>query len=59
MLTYLSPVFTEQPYAMECLEAPDPDDILWANVGRQHKDLQLGMLVSVVATTAVCLLWTM
>jgi calcium permeable stress-gated cation channel len=48
----------EKPYVMECLEAPDPDDIFWANVGRQHKDLELGKLFSLAATTATCLFWT-
>ena len=48
----------EEPYMMECLEAPDPDDIFWSNVGRQHKDLQLGKLFSLAATSATCLLWT-
>ena len=48
----------ESPFAMEVLEAPDPDDILWQNVGRQHKDLQLGQLFSQAATVAACLLWT-
>jgi calcium permeable stress-gated cation channel len=48
----------EKPYFMECLEAPEPEDIFWFNVGRQHKDLQLGMLFSLAATSATCLLWT-
>ncbi|CAB9518635.1 CSC1-like protein [Seminavis robusta] len=48
----------EVPYSMECLEAPDPQDIFWKNVGREHKDLQVGSLFSLAATAATCLLWT-
>lgn len=43
---------------MEVIEAPDPDDIFWGNVGRMHKDLQLGMLASIVITVVTCFLWT-
>jgi len=46
------------PFEMEVLEAPDPEDVLWANVGRSHKELQIGVLISVSATVALCLLWT-
>ena len=43
---------------MEVIEAPDPDDIFWGNVGRMHKDLQLGMLASICITVVTCFLWT-
>jgi hypothetical protein len=32
--------------------------VYWANVGRPHKDLQLGTLFSMAATVTICLLWT-
>jgi Calcium-dependent channel, 7TM region, putative phosphate len=32
--------------------------VFWANVGRTHKDLHIGTLISLAATTAVCFLWT-
>lgn len=32
--------------------------VFWNNVGREHKDLELGQLFSLAATTAACLLWT-
>jgi len=48
----------DHPFEMEVSEAPAPDDVLWSNVGRSHKDLQLGLLISVAATVALCLLWT-
>lgn len=47
-----------EPFAMEVLEAPEPDDIFWNNVGRTHKELQLGKLFSFALTAALCLLWT-
>lgn len=48
----------EKPFAMEVIEAPDPGDVFWPNISRTHKDLQLGSLFSLIATTALCLLWT-
>jgi hypothetical protein len=54
----LQMVHHERPFNIEVMEAPGPEDIFWANVGRQHKDLQLGKLFSLAATTALCLLWT-
>lgn len=32
--------------------------VFWGNVGRGHKDLQLGKLGSLAATAALCLFWT-
>lgn len=46
------------PFSMEVQHAPDPCDVFWANVGREHADLQLGSLFSLAATVTVCLLWT-
>ena len=47
------------PFQFETFQAPDPEDTFWANVGREHADLQLGNLFSRAATAAVCLLWTL
>ena len=33
-------------------------DVFWANVGRTHRDLQFGMLLSMTLTTLLCLFWT-
>jgi hypothetical protein len=33
-------------------------DVFWSNVGKTHKDLQLGKLISFGLTAALCLLWT-
>lgn len=42
----------EKPFCMEILEAPHPNEIFWPNVGRTHKDLQLGLLLSTFATVS-------
>lgn len=31
---------------------------MWANVGKTHKSLQIGKLISVALTTLLCLFWT-
>ena len=33
-------------------------DIFWENVGKEHKELQVGRLISFGLTTALCLFWT-
>ena len=32
--------------------------VFWLNVSRTHKDLQVGMLLSLTMTIALCLVWT-
>ena len=54
----LQMVHHETPFDIEVLEAPRPDDIFWSNVGRSHHDLQVGKLISLGSTIALCLLWT-
>jgi len=54
----LQMVHHEKPYEMEAIEAPDPDDVLWSNVGREHKDLQMGTLLSLAATFVICVFWS-
>jgi Calcium-dependent channel, 7TM region, putative phosphate/Late exocytosis, associated with Golgi transport/Cytosolic domain of 10TM putative phosphate transporter len=54
----LQMVHHEHPFYVKVSEAPRPQDIFWANVGRKHQDLVLGRLFSIGATTALCLLWT-
>lgn len=51
-------VHHNKPFEIEVMEAPRPEDIFWTNVGRTHKDLQLGKLSSLAATAALCFLWT-
>lgn len=54
----LQMIHHERPFKMEIIDAPDPQDIFWFNVGRKHKDLQIGNLLSLGASAALCLLWT-
>jgi hypothetical protein len=54
----LQMVQSRAPFRMEVLEAPDCDNIVWKNVGREHKSLMVGKLISLALTTAICLLWT-
>jgi Calcium-dependent channel, 7TM region, putative phosphate/Late exocytosis, associated with Golgi transport/Cytosolic domain of 10TM putative phosphate transporter len=54
----LQMVHHEVPFDIEVFEAPRPDDIFWSNVGRSHHDLQVGKLISLGSTIALCLLWT-
>ncbi len=56
--TAMQIVHHREPYKMEVKHAPDPVDVYWANVGREHADLQIGSLISAAATAALCLLWT-
>ena len=48
----------QTPHVLKVQEAPDPEDIFWFNVGRKNRELQVGRLLSMAATTALCLLWT-
>eukprot|EP00536_Pseudo-nitzschia_multiseries_P006000 jgi/Psemu1/239012/estExt_Genewise1.C_1230035 len=45
-------------FGMEVLEAPGAGDVNWSNVGKTHKELQLGLLFSAALTAALCLFWT-
>ncbi|KAG7347748.1 protein of unknown function DUF221-domain containing protein [Nitzschia inconspicua] len=45
-------------YAMKVSEAPQPEDILWSNVGRARQELKMFSIVSLALTLVVCLLWT-
>ncbi|GAX10877.1 hypothetical protein FisN_31Hh086 [Fistulifera solaris] len=56
--TAIQIVHHHAPFNMEVKQAPDPVDVFWANVGREHADLQIGSLISFTATVALCLLWT-
>ncbi|GAX10876.1 hypothetical protein FisN_31Hh085 [Fistulifera solaris] len=48
----------DTPFMMSVAEAPDPQDVFWANVGRENKELQIGKLLSRAASVGICLLWT-
>ncbi len=49
---------SNEVFGMEVLEAPGFDDIFWHNVGKTHKELQMGMLLSFVLTAGLCISWT-
>ena len=51
-------IHSREVFGMEVLEAPGGDDILWSNVGKTHKELQLGSLTSFTLTALLCLFWT-
>lgn len=48
----------DAPFMMSVSEAPDPEDVFWTNVGREHEELQVGEVVSRAASVCICLLWT-
>ena len=54
----LQMVHHHTPFVMEVAEAPNPDDIFWPNIGKNHKQLQMGKLASMALTTLLCLFWT-
>jgi len=54
----LQMIHHETPFSMRTLEAPDPEDVVWKNVGRTHKDLQSGKVISIALTVTLCLVWT-
>ena len=45
-------------FGIEVFEAPGIDDINWSNVGKTHKELQFGLLLSYTLTTTLCFFWT-
>lgn len=46
------------PFGLWAVDAPLPQHVCWANVGRSHAAVQLGTLASGALTTALCVLWT-
>jgi hypothetical protein len=51
-------VHSREVFGMEVQEAPGFDDIFWQNVGKTHKELQMGLLMSTVLTGVLCIFWT-
>jgi Late exocytosis, associated with Golgi transport/Calcium-dependent channel, 7TM region, putative phosphate/Cytosolic domain of 10TM putative phosphate transporter len=54
----LQVVHSQKPFQMDVVEAPAPGEVLWKNVGLQHKSLQMGKLLAFAFTTALCIFWT-
>ncbi|ETV98587.1 hypothetical protein H310_08708 [Aphanomyces invadans] len=49
---------TENPMEMEIVAAPQPDDIVWENIGRSKQEKDSWRLISTAISTAVILFWT-
>ncbi|RHZ02262.1 hypothetical protein DYB35_010547 [Aphanomyces astaci] len=49
---------TENPLEMEIVAAPQPDDIVWENIGRSKQEKDSWRLISTAISTAVILFWT-
>ncbi|KAF4711105.1 hypothetical protein FOZ62_024843 [Perkinsus olseni] len=47
-----------EPFKLCTEPTPLPDDVYWSNVGMPHLHQQIGLLVSLAATIALCIFWT-
>jgi len=47
-----------RPFTMDVQEAPDPADIFWRNVGMPHRARRTGRILSIGATAALCVFWS-
>ncbi|KAF4657464.1 hypothetical protein FOZ61_006258 [Perkinsus olseni] len=47
-----------EPFRLCTEPTPLPDDVYWSNVGMPHLHQQIGLLVSLAATIALCIFWT-
>jgi len=54
----LQVLHSETPFTFDVKDAPPPKDIIWSNVGKAHKEQQIGHLLAQVMTVATCLFWT-
>lgn len=54
----LQMVHNSTPFCMNVSEAPDPDTIIWSNVGKSNKQVQVGRVISFTLTALLCLFWT-
>ncbi|KAF4659558.1 hypothetical protein FOZ61_000940 [Perkinsus olseni] len=48
----------DEPYALCIKSAPLPDEVYWSNVGMPHFHQFLGIVMSLAATVALCIFWT-
>lgn len=49
---------SETPFTFDVQDAPQPKDVVWSNVGIDHKEQQIGYALAQVLTAATCLLYT-
>jgi len=54
----LQMVHHPRPCSMKVQEAPNPDDIFWRNVGLPARARRTGLILSVSATTVLCIFWS-
>jgi hypothetical protein len=46
------------PFVLDIEPAPEPSAIFWDNVGKPVHQVQVGKLISILLTVALCLFWT-
>lgn len=46
------------PFKFVTSRAPRPEDIVWTNIGKSHKEQTVSTFLAQVATAATCLFWT-
>lgn len=51
-------VHHEKPFKFVVTDAPLPRDVIWANVGVPHEELQFGYLLAQAATVALMIFWS-
>jgi Uncharacterized integral membrane protein len=48
----------QTPFKFNVKDAPLPEDVIWANIGKSHEELQFGYLVAQAATVGLMIFWT-
>lgn len=56
--TALQIVHHPSPYTMDVMEAPNPGDIYWPNVGLPMRSQRTGKVASFTATAVLCFFWS-
>merc|ERR1712151_821348 len=46
------------PYVMEVFEAPNPEDIFWANIGLTSSAKRTGKIISTTVVVCLCFFWS-
>jgi hypothetical protein len=47
------------PFVLDITPAPEPSAIFWDNVGKSVHQVQVGKLISILLSVALCLFWTL
>lgn len=48
----------QKPFKFHVKDAPLPENVIWANIGRSHEELQFGYLMAQAATVGLMIFWT-